>query len=385
MSVSAEDGLMFMPYINSAHASSYTPVSIARAFPRVGHEIVAYLPSLRVVPPADLNYRTWLPPFLPRLIRGGRFHRWAYTAIAARLVREVRWRNGAVIWLWPGTDLETMRALKDAGAMLIREMINNDQASARAILEEEARRTGLDPLLTITDESIEAERRELMLADRLVSSNACVDENLVAVGFPGHKLYKTFYGWDPARFARLDPSPHRSSPFTALFVGEVTMRKGAHLALEAWRAAGIGGELRFVGRISPEMAEPLSAAMGNGRVRHVPYTSDIAAHYREADAFLFPTLEEGGPMVTIEAGAFGLPVVTGPMGTARTVEDGVSGLVVEPRDIDALAAALRNLAHDRDLRCAMAAAARRIAANRHWEHSARDRLALLRADLAAAA
>ena len=56
-----------------------------------------------------------------------------------------------------------------------------------------------------------------------------------------------------------------------------------------------------------------SRILARSDVIHRDYTSDIALAYREADFFAFPSLEEGGPLVTYEAMANGLPVLTSPM------------------------------------------------------------------------
>ena len=85
--------------------------------------------------------------------------------------------------------------------------------------------------------------------------------------------------------------------------------------------------------------------------------------FRSADVFVFPTLEEGGPQVTYEAAGCGLPVITTPMGAARLVETGASGIVVDPGSADQLAAAIRRLVSSPELRAAYGSEARRRAAD----------------------
>ena len=375
-------GLVFVPYPYTGSGSSYTPIAIARQFPGAGHEVTTYIPSLRARPPGDLDYRSWLPVWLPRPLRGGRFHRFAYPAMVARLLSQVRrFGPGCPVWLWPNAELETVRALKDAGAFIMREMINTHQVTVRTILENEARLSGLRGPMPVTEASILAEDTELALVDRVVSPSDGVDRSLIEQGVPEAKIYRSHFGWDPARFSGYTSSASPNARFTALFVGDITMRKGVHLALEAWRAAQIEGEFRLVGRISPEMQTPLAEAIASGGVCHIPFTSDLSQHYRESDVFLFPTLEEGAPLVCYEAAAFGLPIITGPMGTSRFVEDGVNGVVVDPHDIDALSAALRLLAHDRERLDSLSTAIRAAAETHRWEDAARSRVALLRHDL----
>jgi len=67
--------------------------------------------------------------------------------------------------------------------------------------------------------------------------------------------------------------------------------------------------------------------------------------------FALPSYNEGIPAVLYEAGAFGLPVVTTPVGAISSlVRDGENGFLVTPGDVDALGASLRRLVTDRALR-----------------------------------
>jgi len=64
----------------------------------------------------------------------------------------------------------------------------------------------------------------------------------------------------------------------------------------------------------------------------------------------------------LEAAAAGRPVVASSVGgTAEVVEDGVSGLLVEPGDVTGFAAALRELGKDPERRRRMGAAGRELA------------------------
>jgi glycosyltransferase involved in cell wall biosynthesis len=80
---------------------------------------------------------------------------------------------------------------------------------------------------------------------------------------------------------------------------------------------------------------------------------------RDAPIFVMPSLSEGLPMALLEAMAYGMaPVATRVGGIPELVEDGVEGLLVEPGDPAALAAALLRLAADPELRGRLAPAAR---------------------------
>lgn len=78
-----------------------------------------------------------------------------------------------------------------------------------------------------------------------------------------------------------------------------------------------------------------------------------------ADVFALSSHYEGFGNVLIEAMALGVPVVaTASAGTRDIVTPGVNGLLVEPHTAEAMAAALRSVLEDGDLRAAMARAAK---------------------------
>lgn len=77
------------------------------------------------------------------------------------------------------------------------------------------------------------------------------------------------------------------------------------------------------------------------------------------DLLLMPSLWEGFGLVLLEAMAQGLPIVASRVSAIpEVVTDGETGLLVPPRDVDALAAALNTLLRDTDRRAAYGVAAR---------------------------
>ena len=86
--------------------------------------------------------------------------------------------------------------------------------------------------------------------------------------------------------------------------------------------------------------------------------ADVLALFRSADATVLSSAWENFPHGVVESLAVGTPVLaTRAGGVAEVVEDGRNGLLVEPGDADALAAAIRRYFEDDDLRARLRAAA----------------------------
>jgi glycosyltransferase involved in cell wall biosynthesis len=82
-------------------------------------------------------------------------------------------------------------------------------------------------------------------------------------------------------------------------------------------------------------------------VRFAGSRTDVADILRASDLFVHPSLEEGFSNAILEAMAAALPVVASNVGgNAEAVEDGVTGLLVPPRDPAGLAAAMAALLAD---------------------------------------
>ncbi|WP_244145910.1 glycosyltransferase family 4 protein [Paraburkholderia caledonica] len=87
------------------------------------------------------------------------------------------------------------------------------------------------------------------------------------------------------------------------------------------------------------------------RIHLLGFRKDINNVLRGCDLFVLPTHQEALGQAIIEAMAMGLPVVgTDVDGVPELIDSGVNGLLVPPRNIDALRAALTRLVDDAPLR-----------------------------------
>jgi glycosyltransferase involved in cell wall biosynthesis len=161
-----------------------------------------------------------------------------------------------------------------------------------------------------------------------------------------------------------DARPH-GAPTRLLMAAHFTEVKGhrfmllALAALQEEHAGRFRLDLLGDGPLLDPM-KTLSTKLGLSKVVrfHGP-RADLARWLCEADVVVLPSLWEGFGLILAEAGAVGKPVVSFSIGgAAEVVVDGETGLLVPPADSVALAAALKRLHEDPELRARLGAAGR---------------------------
>jgi glycosyltransferase involved in cell wall biosynthesis len=140
-------------------------------------------------------------------------------------------------------------------------------------------------------------------------------------------------------------------------VGQVSTRKGIPHLLAAWEQLNWqDSELLLAGAISlPAEVQQRYRHLAN--VRFLGYAPNPLALFQQADIFVFPSLAEGSALVTYEALACGLPIIT-TFNSGSIVEDGREGFIIPIRDAQVIAGKLEHLRSDHKLRQQMAEAAR---------------------------
>ncbi len=174
----------------------------------------------------------------------------------------------------------------------------------------------------------------------------------------------------------------QSSPgsLRILFVGNLIARKGLHHLIEAllrlpaadWRLDVVGDDA-VDSAYAAAVRRQIDAGGLEGNIRLHGRVSDgeLAQQYRAAHLLAVPSYEGFG-IVYLEAMAFGLPVLASVHGGAgEVVRHDVNGFLVEPADVDGIAAHLSAVAGDRERLALLGRNAReRFDSHPRWADSA---------------
>jgi phosphatidyl-myo-inositol alpha-mannosyltransferase len=219
-----------------------------------------------------------------------------------------------------------------------------------------------------------AQRYMNKLDGRIAVSSAA--RHFISRYFPGdYRIIPN--GVDVQFFSNAKPFPeYRDGKTNILFVGRVEPRKGALYLVRAYaklKQRYPETRLIIVGR-GPQLGD-LREFVHREQVRDVLFAgrvSDVekARFYKTADVFCAPsTGQESFGVVLLEAMAAGTAAVASDIhGYKKVVQRNVSGLLVDPRDADALCSALERLVTEPALRTRLGVAGSIRAREFDWSH-----------------
>jgi glycosyltransferase involved in cell wall biosynthesis len=321
-------------------------------------------------------------------------------AIALRLAGAVRERGGNAVFVAPQRGPFTERAEREGytvhlldlrrsfrldGAVRLARLLRRERAeilhthtlAAGNALSRLAGRLGGVPVVShlhIANHFRPATRPLLAALDnktarwtaRLVAVSADTKRAYEAQGYPRGRIEVVYNGVDL-------PPNGRPPANDAPVIGEIARLcdvKGQRELIRALAAVPharlvlAGRDLERGGAFQEELEREAERSGVADRVEF-GFRDDVPKLLDELDVLALPSWTEGLPMAVLEAMAHARPVVATPVGgTPEVVADGETGLLVPPRDPDALAAALRRLLDDPELRRRMGEAGRRRVAER---------------------
>jgi glycosyltransferase involved in cell wall biosynthesis len=290
---------------------------------------------------------------------------------AARLLRTGRYD---FFHSWSGDCLQSLRVAKSKRIPSLIEIPtwHRDRATGKVGAPSKSSASSIRGLAKMKSGLLLDRERfieEYQLADLIVVLSQKAAETFRTRGFSEEKLFYLPRGVDIDRFR----PGQRPSKFRAIFSGALIERKGIHHLLEAWSRLNLkDAELWLVGSVHEE-ARPHLKRFSQDNIKVVGFVRDPENYLSQGTVYVFPSQWEGSAKVVYEAAACGLPAIT-TREAGDVIRDGIEGIIVQPGDIDAIAAALEHLYHHPELVAQMGEAARRrVVEHFTWDHY-RERL-----------
>jgi len=200
--------------------------------------------------------------------------------------------------------------------------------------------------------------REIERADVILCPSNFVRDTMMSNGVPAEKCFVSHFGVDTSVFKQRNSLPDRPR---FICVGSLTVRKGQQYlfrAFEKVKAILPDAELVCVGSVRPDFLREMHRWRGSFIHHNSVPQAELAKMLAESTAFILPSLEEGFARVLSEAMAVGLPILASyESGATTVVSDGVEGIIIQPRDIDDITAAMIRMVQDPTENLAMGEAA----------------------------
>lgn len=194
------------------------------------------------------------------------------------------------------------------------------------------------------------------LYDFIISEKLTKPSKLSIIGNGSSNGIDTSY-FDPSLYSENDKTSLKAkwgisqSNFLFIFVGRLVRDKGINELIAAFVKLSKSNQkisLLLVGpfesNLDPLLPATLNSIEKHSNIYSVGYQTDVRPFFAISDALVFPSYREGFPNVVMQAGAMGLPsIVTDINGCNEIVNQDVNGLIVPPKNEEALQEAMEHL------------------------------------------
>jgi glycosyltransferase involved in cell wall biosynthesis len=256
------------------------------------------------------------------------------------LRKEGELKGNGIFFTYDTGALEALEWCRERGVRSVVDQMDPNRIEVQLVSEEEKRWPGWTTgRVEVPEEYFRRREQEWALADRVMVNSEFCAKALEQQGVPREKLVVVPLSYEPEQRPKEKKGRQASGgPLRVLWLGQVILRKGIQYLMEAARKLE---DVKFdiVGPVGISK-EALATAPANMRFHGRANRSEARGWYEQADVFVLPTLSDGFAITQLEAMAHGLPIVATPC-CGTVMSEGEDGFLVEPRDPESLARALR--------------------------------------------
>lgn len=310
--------LYSFPHKLGADRICYTAWEQVRSLSAAGAEVIAMpgvlhreVPANVVVRPTLARGKFRIPYKLLGVTNASRLHDHIVARRLERMAGEID-----IVHCWPRGALTTLQTAKRLGIPTVLERPNAHTRYCYQVVADECRRIGMQLAhreYRHDERALQLEELEFAAANRLLCPAAFPEQSFLDRGFPAKSLARHAYGFDAGKYFPDTAPRDPQCRFSALFVGVDPVRKGLHLALEAWISspASQDGKFLIAGDLAPEFKSRFAKQLSHPSVTMLGHRKDVPELMRKADVLLLPSLEEGSALVCSEAiGSGCVPLVS---------------------------------------------------------------------------
>jgi len=304
--------LYSFPHKIGADRICYTAWQQVRGLVSAGVDVVLYTGAVSRPVPAAVETHTTLaqgkiriPYKLVGKLRALALHDW----IVARQLKRFAGKID-VVHVWPCAALATIEAAKKLGIPTVLERPNAHTRFCYEVVAAEHRRIGIvtpHDDYRPSDAVLSREEAEFDACDFLLCASEFAAKSFLNLSYPQEKILRHRYGFDAKEFAPTSVTREPDRQFTAIFVGVDAVRKGLHLALQAWLStpACNDGAFWIAGELNQEFKDKFATLLAHKSVVQLGHRHDVPQLMKKADVLLMPSIEEGFGLVCAEAIAVG--------------------------------------------------------------------------------
>jgi len=263
---------------------------------------------------------------------------------------------------WAGQCLSSLRVANRMGATTFVVRASSHALVQKRLVEAEYHKHGIDKPLA-HPWHIYMNIAEYEEADYILIPSDFVEQSFIDMGFDREQLVKIPFGVDTDAFR---PAESQET-FRAIFVGQVSLRKGIQYLLPAWANLDRDdAELLVVGPVRSNAEFLREQYADDDSIRFLGRRSDVPELMQSSSVFVFPSIEEGSALVTYEAMASGLPQIS-TVNAGSWITDGEEGYIVPVKNVDVITKRLRDLYDNPEQAAAMGKNAREAAYDFTWD------------------